>query len=184
MNSSPFVRNAFEINRRIVFVMRLLGIGVEELRLFCGLMDMATDFYSNTYYACMENVSIATSAVYDLVTRSAIEEKKEKTLNEENSATNVTVSGDGSWKTRGYSSLFGVTTLVGKYNKKIVDLSIKSNYCKMCETWGKKLNGKEALAEWRESHAQNCSINHDGSAAKMEVESVKEMFGRRWKSMA
>lgn len=178
VNSSPFVRNAFEINRRIVFVMRLLGIGVEGLRLFCGLMDMATDFYSTTYYKCMENVNIATSAVYDLVTRSAIEEEKEKTLNEENSAINLTVSGDGTWKTRGYSSLFGVTTLVGKYSKKIVDLILKSNYCKMCETWENKLNDEKALAEWKENHAQNCSINHDGSAAKMEVESVKEMFGR------
>lgn len=98
VNSSSLVKNAFEINRRIVFVMRLLGIDMEGLRLFCGLMDMATDFYSNTYYACLENVSIATSAVYDLVTRSTIEEEKEKTLNEENSATNLTVSRYRSWK--------------------------------------------------------------------------------------
>lgn len=38
--SSPFVRHSYEINRRFIFVMRLLGIGLRGCKKFCGLMDM------------------------------------------------------------------------------------------------------------------------------------------------
>lgn len=44
-------------------------------------------------------------------------------MNEEagNIAINLTVSGDETWKKRGFSSLFGVSTLVGKYSKKVLE---------------------------------------------------------------
>lgn len=178
INSCPLIKNAYEINRRIVFVMRLLGIGKEGLNLFCGLMDLTTEMFSNTYYACLNNVYIASQAVYELVTKSAIKEEKEKTLQSENSDQHLTVSGDGFWKKRGFSSLFGVTTLVGKYTNKIIDLIVKSSYCKMCETWEKKIYDKEEYEEWLTNHEKDCAINHKGSAGKMEVDVVKEMFER------
>jgi len=40
--SSPFIRNAYEINRRIVFTMRLLGIAREGIRIFCGIMNLGS----------------------------------------------------------------------------------------------------------------------------------------------
>ena len=40
INSGPFIHNGFEINRRIVFIMRLLGIAREGINVFCNLMDM------------------------------------------------------------------------------------------------------------------------------------------------
>ena len=33
-----FIGKAYEINRRIVFTMRLLGVGYEGIRKFCGFM--------------------------------------------------------------------------------------------------------------------------------------------------
>lgn len=41
---------------------------------------------------------------------------------------NLKVSGDGSWKKRGYSSLFGVTTLIGNSTGKVIDLVVKSSF--------------------------------------------------------
>ena len=35
--SSPFIDKAFEINCRLVFAMRILGVGFEGIRNFCGL---------------------------------------------------------------------------------------------------------------------------------------------------
>ncbi|KOC69640.1 hypothetical protein WH47_10751, partial [Habropoda laboriosa] len=129
INSCPLIANAYEINRRIVAVMRLLGIEIEGL-LFCGLMDMARSFYSNTY-GCIENLYTAGSAVYEVVIKSAMKEEQEKTVEVENSKENLTVSGDGSSKKRGHYPLFGVITLIRKYTGKILDTVVKSSYCKL-----------------------------------------------------
>jgi len=39
INCGPFIKNAYENNLRIVFVMRLLRITREDINIFCGLMD-------------------------------------------------------------------------------------------------------------------------------------------------
>lgn len=40
INSCPKVRNAFEVNRRLTFVMRLLGVGLSGINIFCAMMDL------------------------------------------------------------------------------------------------------------------------------------------------
>lgn len=90
----------------------------------------------------------------------------------------ITVSGDGTWRKRfGFSSLFGIVTLIGFCFDKIVDYVIKSKYCKSCEYWN-KMTGTEEYAEWAETHAAECQANHEGSAGKMEVVAAVEMFQR------
>ncbi|EFN69934.1 hypothetical protein EAG_00287, partial [Camponotus floridanus] len=89
----------------------------------------------------------------------------------------LTVSGDGSWRKRGFSSLFGLVTLIGWYTGKVLDVCVKSKYCKVCEYWKKK----EGTAEYEEGfvdHELHCQINHEGSAGKMEVDAVVDMFQR------
>ncbi|EZA59663.1 hypothetical protein X777_16734 [Ooceraea biroi] len=178
INSCPLINNAYEINRRIVMVMRLLGIDNEGLNLFCGLMDLAVEFYSQTYYSCLTNIQQASQAVYKILVKHAVDEEKQKTLEKKDSNVNLTVCGDGTWKKRGYSSLYGVTTLAGKYSHKIIDSVVRSSYCKMCEVWKKKAKNEEEFEEWKESHQELCTVNHDGLAGRMEVNSVKEMFER------
>jgi len=178
VNSGPMISNAYEINRRIVFVMRLLGVGINGINLFCGLMDLLQKFHKNTFAGCSENVTKAAETVYKWSTQKAVTEEKAKTLENEGSDVNLTVSGDGTWKKRGHTSRFGVTTLAGKFGKKIIDTVVKSTYCKSCEVWEKKKNTHpEEYEEWLEGH-DDCDANHIGSAGKMEVDSVKEMFGR------
>ena len=45
------------------------------------------------------------------------------------------MSSDGTWHKRGFSSLFGVTSLIGHFTGIIIDLLVKSSYCKACEPW-------------------------------------------------
>lgn len=70
-----------------------------------------------------------------------------------------------------------MTSLIGYYSGKIIDIVIKSAYCKLCETWKKKLNTEE-YNEWYEEHKNTCTANYSGSSGKMEVDSVVEMFQR------
>lgn len=58
-------------------------------------------------------------------------------------ASDLNVSGYGTWKKRGFSSLYGVTSLIGYYTGKVLDLFVKSGYCKKCEFWEKNLNSAE-----------------------------------------
>lgn len=87
------------------------------------------------------------------------------------------VSGDGSWKKRGYTSLYGVTTLIGYYSGKVIDLIVKSGYCHSY-TLHKNSLDEDAFEEWYEDHKDSCSSNHTGSSGKMEVDSITEMFSR------
>ncbi|CAH0551117.1 unnamed protein product [Brassicogethes aeneus] len=91
----------------------------------------------------------------------------------------LTVSGDGTWKKRGYSSLFGVTSLIGYYTGKVFDILVKSSYCNDCKIWTNKLDSAEYEA-WYEEHVDsgNCKANHSGPAGNIEVSAVIEMFER------
>ena len=73
--------------------------------------------------------------------------------------------------------MFGVSSVIGYYSGKVLDLVVKSAYCKICESWKHKVNDAE-YKEWYETHEDNCSANHEGSSGKMEVDSIIEIFKR------
>jgi len=108
--------------------------------------------------------------------KTAVQEEKEKS-NDKGETRGVTVSGDGSWRKRGFSSLYGFVSLIGWYTGKVVDVIVKSKYCKACESWEKKSDTNE-YQEWAQTHQETCQANHEGSAGKMEVDAVIEMFQR------
>lgn len=178
INSCPIINTAFEINRRFIFTLRLLGIGLEGANLFCGIMDLGHGLAKNAYYSILEIIHAATSAVYEVSLSLAV--KKEKELNKEDGhpEDELTISGDGTWKKRGFSSLFGVSTLIGKYSKKVLDTCVKSSFCAGCNMWKNKKNSNLlGYEEWLSNH-ENCSINHSGSSEKMEIDAIIEMFYR------
>lgn len=177
VSSSPLVNNAYEINRRLMFVMRILGLGLRSINTFCSLMELSAGFANNTYYAFITNLLEASKSTFDAIQRKAIAEERQKNVEAGYEETHLSVSGDGSWKKRGFSSLFGVATLIGKYTHKVLDFVVKSSFCQSCSNWASKKDTNE-YDMWYETHEEHCSINHTGSAGKMEVDSVKEMFCR------
>lgn len=68
----------------------------------------------------------AVKSVFDTLSKKAVEEEKTENIKNKRLPNELKVSGDGSWKKRGFSSLFGVTTLIGYYSGKVVDLVVKS----------------------------------------------------------
>jgi len=87
------------------------------------------------------------------------------------------VSGDGTWRKRGFSSLYGVQTLIGNKTKQVLDVNVKSSYCQECQVWESKL-GTPEWVDWLDSHIGNCQANYEGSAGGMEPAGVLEMFCR------
>lgn len=108
-----------------------------------------------------------------------------KSANEEKNLTNeagqqtpgLIVSGDGTWMKRGFSSLFGVASLIGFRTKKVIDVIIKSAYCHACKMHENDPNDIEHEM-WRQEHAKDCVSNHKGASGKMEVDAICEMFLR------
>lgn len=179
INSCPLIGHAYEVNRRFVFAMRILGVGLRGAQKFCALMELPRPIFQSFYDSVINNIHSAVKIVCDLSLSKAAEEEKKLTRERENKEeiTGLTVSGDGSWRKRGFSSLYGVSTLIGNYSGKILDILVKCSYCKACEHWETRKNTPEYL-DWAEKHAENCSINHEGSAGKMEVDAIIEMFQR------
>lgn len=169
--------HAYEINRRFIFAMRCLGIGEYGMRKFCGLMDLPKCIYQSFDDKISNNILTAAQTVCQRSMKNAVNEEEKVTAERADKPLVITVSGDGTWRKRGFSSLHGVATLIGNFTKKVVDVCVKSSYCKECEYWQKHADTAE-YAEWFEDHQNNCSANHEGCAGKMEVDAVKEMFAR------
>lgn len=56
---------------------------------------------------------------------------------------------------------------------KVIDIIVKSGYCHSCA-----INKNSLDEDACENHKDSCSSNHTGSAGKMEVDSITEMFSR------
>lgn len=63
INAMPFKNNAYEINRRIIFAMRLIGIGFNDIMKFCVFMDLPRPIFQSFYDTLVKNISVATSVV-------------------------------------------------------------------------------------------------------------------------
>lgn len=181
--SSEKSGHRYEINTRFAFVMRTLGLGLAGCNKFCGLMDMASSFLSKPSYGdLMKSIccSIKTTGKKFLV--SAADEEKQQTRAHSESDI-LTVSGDGTWHKQGFSSAFGVTSLIGYWSGKVIDIFISSSQCQACKLWRNKLNTVE-FDEWYEEHIANdeCQANHTGPSGNMEVNAVIELFRRSEKN--
>lgn len=175
--SCPLSNNrSFEINQRMVFVMRVLGIRLCGLNIFCGLMDLCTDFTMHMYYSTVDNIYTVAQAVLSIKSQYKKRCKKqeiEENAKAGNGSLHLSVSDNGTWNKRGSSSLFGIITLIGKYTNKVLDVVIKSSFCSLREND----DSIEKLL-WQEEHEKECTINHSGSIEKMKVNGIIEMFQR------
>ena len=157
--------------------MRLIGVGLSGINKFCGLMELGKGIHITAYYDILNHITTAVNSVFDVVTRKAVTEEQEKQRRKGLPKDVLTVSGDGSWAKRGFSSLIGIVSLILKFTGKIVDVTTRSSVCKACDKW----KGREDEPEYAvcaEEHEKFCNINHSGSSGLMEVNEVVEVFMR------
>ncbi|KYN10702.1 hypothetical protein ALC57_17309 [Trachymyrmex cornetzi] len=117
-----------------------------------------------------------------LIDINGYEVNQEKKKNEEQgkSICNLKMSGDSSWKKRSFESLYGVTTLIGYYSGKIIDLIVKSSYCQDCTFWKNKHFTQE-YCECYADHEEECTINHKfGGKEKLTDTLIKKIHFLLW----
>ena len=73
----------------------------------------------------------------------------------------IAVSGDGTWRKRGFSSSYGVVTAMSTITGKALDCEVMSKECKQCVQWMGKERSPE-FEEWWEKHQHQCHVNFEG----------------------
>lgn len=79
IDSCKCVEKGYEVNNKIIFVLRLLGVGIFGFKLFGSLMDLTTNFSNYFYYKAIDQIKSLTKCVKNLVIEKA--DKEEKMLN-------------------------------------------------------------------------------------------------------
>ena len=108
----------YDINRRIFLVMRFLGLGRKGINIFAELMGVGRGVNLHAYILILRHICDARSAVFESVCKKAVTEGKQSNVQNEQAETDFKVYGNGLWKKRGFTSLFGVTSLIGYYRGK------------------------------------------------------------------
>lgn len=155
--SCPYINTAYEINTRFCFVMRLLGIGLRGSNEILWPHGLPPPVQQTTYDIIVNNIHSAASSISEMLLKQAVKEEQQEITKNNSSDNNkkLTVSGNGTWRKRGFISLFGVAVLIGHITGKVVDFIVKSSYCAACNYWNKHTN-TEQYYEWKTSHDENC----------------------------
>ncbi|GFX55121.1 uncharacterized protein TNCV_1155821 [Trichonephila clavipes] len=109
--------------------------------------------------------------------KAAAEEK-----NIDGTVNSVVVSGDGTWKTRGHTSLIGVCALIGADCRKVLDMEVMSSYCKGCDSYkGPKFAPK--YSAFLAKHQIFCRKNHSELLEEWKFAECRKFFSDQNKNM-
>ena len=161
-----------EINYRYIYAFRSIGMGYAAMKLFSGIMDLPKPVSRKSYNIAIKTLQECSSIVAEKSMISAAQEEVAVT-----GSSCITVSGDGTWKTRGHTSRDGVCTVIGDKTEKVIDTEVLSSFCKSCDVW-KKNKGVTEYNDWKMKHEKECLMNHTGSAGKMKVDGMVRIFKR------
>ncbi|GBL81937.1 hypothetical protein AVEN_50525-1 [Araneus ventricosus] len=109
-----------------------------------------------------------------------IRSEVKKAYNEEKDGiTNIAVTFDGTWLTRGHTSQIGIGCVIDMLTGYVIDYQVMSKYCKECELAKGELNKISAEYEiWYEGNKDSCNVNHCGSSGSMEVQAAFKLWSR------
>ncbi|KAL3278118.1 hypothetical protein HHI36_013463 [Cryptolaemus montrouzieri] len=104
-------------------------------------MDLGRRFNQNLYYTACTNIAFSAECLAKVIFQKAGRVENEKNVEHGFPKGELTVSSDGTWAKRGFSSLIGICTLIGEYTGKILDcfvssktsLSVTGKFVNKCE---------------------------------------------------
>ena len=172
-----------DINRKSVLAMRLIGRGRESLKKVCATLDLPPPLAKKSFDFHRRALSeAAKDQAEESMSRLSADLVTTRTAEGEQNPGDVAVSTDGTWMRRGYSSMYGVQTVISLDTKKVLDVEILSKSCSRCVSWKARLDNKTitqaAYDEWKANHAEKCQINTVVSSPAMESAAVVAIWTR------
>lgn len=65
ISSYTYINHSYEVNRKFIFTMRMLGLGQAGCAKFCGLMDMPPFLHQSTYDKIIGHICTTVKTVFD-----------------------------------------------------------------------------------------------------------------------
>lgn len=173
--------NMYEVNRKAVLGMRLIGRGFQALCTLSSILDMPAPMRKSTFY---KHQKVVAEAVVDIGKESM--RKAASTVlavrQGEQRPDEIAVSTDGTWMRRGHSSLYGVQTVLAWDTHQVVDVQVLSKHCPQCQVWNADLTSgkktREQFDVWKQTHTESCGVNTNVSAPAMEAKAVVQLWQR------
>lgn len=91
----------------------------------------------------------------------------------------ITVSYDGTWQKRGFTSKYGIGCCIEVLTGLVIDFELLSKFFNLCEKMKRKTKGRpQDFQAWYVRHKPNCNQNYVGSSPGMEVEAAERLWLR------
>lgn len=171
----------YDINRKAVLAMRLIGCGLEALSTIATVLDMPPPMGKPAYSAHCRALHRSAKKTAERSMKKAAEDVIAFRDGEDKPG-DVAVSTDGTWMRRGHSSLYGVQSAISFDTHQILDVEVLSKHCPQCVSWEAKRRKAQISAdqyqEWYQAHKDACAKNTSSSAPAMEAEAVTKLWSR------
>ncbi len=89
----------------------------------------------------------------------------------------ATVSADGTWATRGVTSLHGLVLVISQDTGEILDFTLLSWHCPTCNHHRRILDNDE-FARWKDQHEEECQANYASSSKSIESAGCQILWSR------
>lgn len=157
--------------------MRSIGQDHAGIEKFCAFMNIPKPLAKKNYAKLVNTIALACKKPAQDAMLEAASELKRNHGNKE-VVVDTSISCDGSWQRRGFSSLNGFVSAISMDSGKIVDIEPMSRYCRQCST-NEKLKQTDLITynTWKATHT-NCFMNYKGSAPNMEAVGAERIFDR------
>ncbi|XP_070532674.1 uncharacterized protein [Ptychodera flava] len=189
----------FHINRKMVLGMRAIGKGRRAAMKLSSYLGLPQPLSSDPFREHVRVLAAKSEEVTERHMEHAVAEVRQlalglnNSMDSDNSETShahhnnnestgretvdVAVSVDGSWVSRGFSSLYGFVSVISMDTGKVLDRHISSAYCRECHEMEEKPKDMQFM-KWFIEHEPKCRMNHDGSAKSMEETGAAILFER------
>lgn len=181
--SSRKQEKLYDVNKRMVLAMRANGLGYSGVQKLCRDLNMPC-MSSNTFARYHRSVKRGVKVCSEewkkevgAIVRSAYEEADPQNVGKD--IIDISVSYDGTWQKRGFSSHNGVAVVIDCLTGLVLDYCVLSNFCEKCVK-EQNAQSEEEFEVWQYIHKDigQCEQNFDGSAGAMEVHAAGVLWNR------
>ena len=162
-------RKRCEINTRAIIAFREIGKSFESMKTLCGFLNIPPPMTQKSFSELQSNYIIP---AFNVAARSNMENAAAELRGGSDDVTNITISTDGTWQRRGFSSLIGVVSIIANETGKCIDYRVLTKNCHACKLWKGKTGTK--YENFLKNH--KCPINHQGASGTMEMNGVMDCF--------
>lgn len=184
ISTSPKVSDkSFDVNRRVTQAFTTIGKGyaaVEQFSVVMNMMPMSNKSFH--YHSQFIYRTAKKSAILKLCqARQTVREyyKELDPLVTDDSILDLSVSYDGTWHKRGFTSNYGVGCVIEVGTGLVIDFCVLSKFCRNCVLTKAQLGEDSAeFYFWYNGHEASCDKNYDGSSPSMETYAAEILWKR------